>query len=577
MKTPFSKIGPCLTKEKLARYRSLEGTDRDRIDRHLSGCMNCFALLSDSPDEHREEEGPSTALLRRVESLPSRMRYRRSRRSPVSDRQNPLLRLAVAAALLLAVGSGFLFLPGSSEEREPVHVMTPSSEKEERPAPKDLPEKPDVDIPSEDPVVVEFQPEPKSKPNLEPKREPDPAPKPEPEKEKKLPDSEREPVIEEPKESTVVKVLLSRVEGTLLCRGEPLSSGAEISPGDPLRTPFGTEARVTFPGGTVWIDHQTEFQIDQGVRLHLSSGKIYLQSAPGLEVETPAGFIRPQGTKFQVETDVKGTTRVVVQAGRVRFENGFGGRNIIAGCRVIGKVGKRPGPSIHMKNPEEVFLWVKGINNVVDAGEDPFIRLYRTEKKAPLLFSAPHVPVETQSKEIATFLAQSLDAPLIVGSGFKGPRGIDLNEPGKSEASRTAFLAYVEALRKGEVGFPIPFLVEIHAYGVKDGKPPVIEISTSGFRKAELEGIKNRYEELVKKLQPQVRARLVFDLTDPTYEVDGVKRDFKYKSTLLRSSGVFQRKISLRGWKVSLPWEVRYTSREHYRTILLELLREIIR
>jgi ferric-dicitrate binding protein FerR (iron transport regulator) len=571
MKTPFLKIGPCLTKEELARYRSLEGTDRDRIDRHLSGCMNCFALLSDSLEEHGEEEGPSTALLRRVESLPSRMAYRRSRRSPVPNRQNPLLRLAVAAALLLAIGSGFLFLPGSSEEKEPVHVMTPSSKKEESPVPKDLPGKPDVDNPSEDPTVVE----PKVKPNVEPKREPSLTP--EPEKEKDLPDSEREPVIEKPKESTVVKVLLSRVEGTLLCRGEPLSSGSEISPGDPLRTPFGTEARVTFAGGTVWVDHQTEIQMDQGGRLHLRRGKIYLQSAPGLKVQTPAGFIRPQGTKFQVETDAKGTTRVVVQAGRVRFENGLGGRNILAGCRVVGKVGKRPGPSIHMKNPEEVFLWVKGIDKVVAEGEDPFLRLYRTEKKVPLLFSAPHVPVETQSKEIATFLAQSLDAPLIVGSGFKGPRGIDLNEPGKSEASRTAFLAYVEALRKGEAGFPIPFLVEIHAYGEKDGESPVIEIATSGFRKAELERIKNRYEELVKKLQPQVRARLVFDLTDPTYEVDGVKRDFKYKSTLLRSSGVFQKKISLRGWKVSLPWEVRYTSREHYRTILLELLREIIR
>ncbi|MDP6959773.1 MAG: FecR family protein, partial [Planctomycetota bacterium] len=357
---------------------------------------------------------------------------RRSRRISVSNQQNPLLRLSVAAALLLVIGSVFLFFPSSPEKKEPVHVITPPSENLESQDPKELAEKPDVDNPSEDLVAVEPQPKPKPEPKpdlvTEPEREPSLIPEPEPEEEKKTPDPKREPVLEEPKESTVVKVLLSRVEGTLLCKGQPLSSGSEVAPGDALRTPFGTEARVTFAGGTVWLDHQTKIQMNPGGKLHLSSGKIYLQSAPGLEIQTPAGIIRPEGTKFQVETDVKGVTRVVVQTGRVRFENGFGGRNILAGCRVIGKVGKRPGPSIHVKDLEDLFLWVKGVDQGVAEGKSPFLRLYRTEKETPLLLSAPHVPVETQSKEIATFLAQKLGAPLIVGHGFKGPRGIDLNE-----------------------------------------------------------------------------------------------------------------------------------------------------
>ncbi len=553
MKTLFENSGLCLSDEELGRYPFAKGADRDRMDRHLAGCADCLELIAVVPS--KESVSPPESLVRRIQSLPSRTSYRRNRRAPAPGK--PLLRLAVAAGLLLAVGTILWFAPRPAAEKPPVQAKTPPVVPGKKPTPP-LPEELFVPLPEpkEEKIVRET---PVEKTPV-PRPEKSPETKPEPEKK-----SEPAP----PRETRVAKILSLEVSGTLIRENGP----DPVKPGDLLRTPFGGEARIRFQGIVLWMDHRTHIRLEEGPRVVLERGKICIRSAPGLEVRSPAGTIRPLGTEFLVEADEKGTTSVVVRAGSVLFENEKGGRNVPAGCRSTGKGGRKPGPAVRLRNLSPLFSWVEKVDLAVGTEQAPFVRLYSTGKRSPLVITAPHVPVETRSKEIASFVAEKLDVPLVVGHGYKGARRIVLNEPGDDEAGRHAYQEYVTVIRDAAHRLPLPFLVEIHAYGVKNDETPVIEISTSGFRKAELERLKRLYEKLLEKYRPEIRALLVFDLTDPAYEVDGRKRNFKYGSDILRKSGVFQKKFAARGWKVELPWAVRYPGLERYRTILADLVR----
>ena len=571
MKKPFSKKGPCPASEELARYRFTEGRERDRMDHHLAGCTDCLESIDIGNRFDPESEQPPEALLRRIQSLPFRTALRRSRRKVVSSPGRPVLRYAVAMGLLFSIGVFLYFAPRSSEKNPPVQAQTPG-EKEKVQKQKRPPLQPVVPVPSPDKKKIVPGPEKEEVVRMIPVRKetsplpvPGKNPKPEP-----IPEPGTGP------ETTIARVSIGKISGSLLHSGKAISSGEQVAPGDLLQTPFGREARLEFSGVVLWMDHRTQVRLEKGPRVTLVRGKIFLRSAPGLEVWTPVGTLIPIGTEFQVETGEKGSTTVIVKEGKVRFQNHKGKREVPAGCRSTGKAGRKPGPAERLRKLSSLFAWVDSVDRAVAPGPGAFVRLYPTGSRSPLVITAPHVPVETQSREIAAFLAETLEVPLVVGTGYKGrvPR-VDLNEPGANEESRGAYLEYAGAIRSAADRLPLPFLVEIHAYGNKNSETPVIEISTSGFTRGELERIKKIYAGLLEKIQPEIRARLVFDLTDPKYEVDGKTRNFKYGSSVLRKTGVFQKQFVQRGWKVELPWIVRYSVQEHYRTILAELIRSV--
>lgn len=521
MSLPFPKSGACLTDAEIAGYLARAG-DRERIEAHLAGCADCLDLLLAARRLAREE-----APVRR----PS---YRFVRR-----RTNPFLSLAAAAAVLLVAVLAVVALtrktdpaPAPVTRQAPPRVEPPREEK--RPV-EEKRETPREEKRDEKPVEKRDE-TPREKPSERGIADRIPGPK-----------SGETAVVR--KEAFTVKSVTGRVK----YRNRELRAGDALELSVPLRVPFGEHAAIEVAGASILLHHETEVAIGPGA-LRIATGRAFVRGE--IRVETPAGSLIPSGTEFAVEV-AGAALSVVVRSGSVRI----GTAKVEKGQFLKVAAGQTPGRPVRV-DLAAALAWADAIDRA-SKPDEAWLLLYPAQKKSAIVVTAPHMPIETQTSRFAAGLAESLRTSLVVAHGYKRPRKIEVNEPGDSPAEREAYEEYRRLVREGGAVAPLAFLIEIHGYG-SEGEMPEIQVATSGFSKAELEQVKLAFARLVRKHAPEVEATIVFDLTDP--------KEIKYPAGAMKTKGIFRPEITQRGWKMELPWAVRWTCREKYVAILAELV-----
>ncbi|GEM_PF-4656153 len=533
IRPPFPKAGPCLTDEEAADYLSHQG-DRDRIEAHLAGCADCLDLVLGA-----------RALLKSESS-----RVSRSLRRHVRPRTNPLLSLGAAAAVLtITLVAAWALTRRSAAPVAPPAPVTQraDSKKSEETIP--------VREEKKEPVRTEKREERSTERTTEPVREK--------KSERGIADRIPGPRRDEPtavrKEAFTVKAVTGRVRygDRELRAGDPL----ELS--IPLRTPYGEHARVEVEGASLLLHHETSFALGPGA-LRISSGRLFVRSSGTLRAETPAGIALPEGTEFAMEVSAASAS-IIVRSGNVRFANLRGEAKIERGQLLRCAPGQAPGRPVRVDLPS-ALRWVETLERSARSPDEAWLLLYPASKKSAIVVTAPHMPIETQTSRFAARLAERLSAPLVVANGYKRPRKIEVNVPGEEPAQREAFDEYRRLVREGSAASPVGLLVEIHGYG-SEGESNVIEISTSGISKTQLEKLKDLYAQILKKHAPEVEATLVFDLTDP--------KRIKFPAGPMKTRGIFRPETTVRGWKVELPWAVRWKEHEKYAAILAELVESL--
>lgn len=528
---PFRKEGSCLTDAEIASWLAHE--PNERVELHLAGCADCLDLVLAAHELSKAEAAP-----RKMPSV---------RRFPRRSRTNPLLALAAAAAVVLVAILAVMAITQRSETPQaPVAQPRPQPKKEEPRTEEKIVEKKDETPPKrEEEKIVEKTPE---------------------KRDEKKPHgvADRHPGItgtETAVEKKTPEVFAVRsVTGRVMRNGVELKSGDVLEATDVLRTPFGEHAKIEAGAGTFLVHHDAEFALrPAGIRV--TRGRVFVRD---FAAETPAGSLVPTGTEYSVEVSGNVTT-LIVKSGSVQFKTARGEQKAAEGQLVRCTAGQAPGRPARVVDLEAALAWTGALE------KEAWLQLYAATKRSPLVVTAPHMPIETQTSKFARTLAENLDVSLVVAHGYKRTRNTEVNVPGDTDEERVVYEEYRRLVREAGSVAPLGLLVEIHGYGDAD-EPPIIEISTTGFTERELLQLKQTYAKLVKKHAPEVEAMLVFELTDPTYEWDGKKIKFKYGAGDMKTKGIFRKDVTARGWKVELPHACRYKSHDTYVAILTELI-----
>src|SRR5947209_7591681 len=101
--------------------------------------------------------------------------------------------------------------------------------------------------------------------------------------------------------------------------------------GERIRTGPGQRRRLALPGGAVlYVDQQSEVQLEAPDRLLQRAGAIFVEVGPGrtsaVEVVTPARVVKPSAASFGVSLEARGT-RVVATRGQAEVARG--GRSLV--------------------------------------------------------------------------------------------------------------------------------------------------------------------------------------------------------------------------------------------------------
>lgn len=524
---PFKKEGLCLTDAEIATWLATHSDER--VEAHLAGCADCLDLVLSAHALSKSEPQRTPSV----------------RRLPRRKSTNPFVSLAAAAAVLLvAVLAAIALTQRNDAPPGPVAQPKPPPKREETPK-------------REEKIVEkkEETPEPKREEKIVEKRE---EPKREEKKEKGIAGRIPGPKSETVPEREVFAV--RSVTGRVLRKGVEIRAGDAIDAADVLRTPFGEHAKIEAGGGTFLVHHETEFALrPAGIRV--TKGRVLIRD---FAAETPAGSLVPTGTEYSVEVAGNVTT-VIVKSGSVQFKTARGEQKVAEGQLVRCTAGQAPGRPARVVDLELALSWAAAME------KDAWLQLYPAARRSPLVVTAPHMPIETQTSKFARTVAEKLDVSLVVAHGYKRTRNTEVNVPGDTDEEKAVYEEYRRLVREAGSVAPLALLVEIHGYGDAD-EPPIIEISTTGFTERELLQLKGTYARLLKKHAPEVEAMLVFELTDPTYEWDGKKIKFKYGAGDMKTKGIFRKDVTARGWKVELPHACRYKCHDAYAAILADLI-----
>ena len=367
--------------------------------------------------------------------------------------------------------------------------------------------------------------------------------------------------------------VLADVAGEVWIGDRPAKSGDAVGGGDVVRTLPGAAGSVVAGGATIRLDAGAELALrpsgeGPGPAIDLAAGRIFVKSAPGLRVTTPAGTLVPTGTAFAVTLAGKETT-VAMREGTVRFETAHGKVDVRPGQAATCVEGRAPKTPARIVDPAAEFAWVD------DVAAGRWFRVIPPGRRAGVVIAAPHAPHEIRSNVFAAGLARRLEAGAAIAWGQVADgmcRTLDI--PGDSAAENALFEGWVRRLREAAGGPGVRLLVEIHSKLEGDASRTVIDGITAGFAKDELERMKRSFDAVVKKRKPPVAMRLVFDVTDPTYEYEGRTIPSRQDATGLKTNGVLRREIAARGLLLALPTEVRTDPAlcEAYEGILAEWL-----
>lgn len=560
MRDALQGASACPDDETLARF--LGGERSEEIELHLAACRDCRDVVRFAI---QEPEGPATREFKR------RIIDRVTRQRKVSPLSIPWYAVAVAALALIAILVAVV-------SRHPPATTTPSMVKQPEPRPQTSPhpdpgpkvvrEEPGQEPPKQDPQTAP-QAQPPEPPREPPKQETVMQP---PGEQKQMPVEPPGQPAEPPTELKPPCVVMTRVQGEILINDQPAKAGDRVTDADRVRTRFGTHGWFEAAGARITMHHQTELRLSEGPTLRLATGRIFVRSTPGLRVQTAAGLITPIGTEFSVEV-LGETTIVAVREGSVLLQTPRGRSKLEKGQLVSCAAGKVPGAVQRLMDPAACFGWVTRI------GAENYLMHYPAARRTGAVIAAPHAPYETHTALMAASVAEKLRLPLVVGHGYASRDNFSVvNVPGQNRKEREVFEEYVHLIRDAAGLAPARLLVELHGYGgpaVSDKDPtPVIECSTAGFSQQELLRLKQVWVQLLKKHKPEQEVALVFDLTDPQYEVEGRKIEFRFTANTIRSEGAFKKDVTARGLKFELPWQCRKTprARQTYEAMVSELL-----
>lgn len=381
--------GPCLDPADLSSYlsRSLSVGRRKQVLEHLAGCPLCRRELRDLVNviPLGQEPPPVRADLRK-----------RLVKMGTSPRVIPWKMLAAAAALLLGATGYWILSQGSDVPsgrpivREPEPPSLPESPKHEpaepepqRPEspPEPVPEPPTQPSPPE--TVREpapSLPEPPNPPPPSPPGSPEkPASEPVPQPAPLPPPHETEPVPPSPAPRP------PRVRGTLLAVANYSHVKTDASPQWVLLKPGesidfneiqvmtrGSVARYQLGQDQIYAKSSTEFSLSldkDGSNVTLSKGDAFFSVVPNpkgrrrFAVETPAGRVTVQGTRFLVSVEKK-SSEVVVERGRVRFETSAGAVDVTEGQRSHAEAGRFPKAPVKADLAREL-RWLRGLEDHV--------------------------------------------------------------------------------------------------------------------------------------------------------------------------------------------------------------------
>lgn len=535
MNLPFPREGACLADEEIAAYLDHRAEDADRVERHLAGCGDCLDLLLGARKAKESEDPISERLTARIVAMGPSRKNPSIRRFLERRRTNPLVGLAAAAAVILV---GIVAVLSLAERRSP-DLRTPEKPIRSDEWPGDA--KREIAEKSGEPHRRDEGTEPLRKHGIA--------------------------------ETSPIRV--DAVAGRVQCGDRELQVGDFVRASDTLRTRFAESARLEVAGTTLVIHHETEFGLGGAGAIRLERGKLFLRSDRGWSAETPSGTVNGLGAETSLEV-VEGVTGVVVKSGDVLFRNAFGARRIEKGLTLrCGRDEAPPFPS-RVADLNATLAWTGRVERAARSPNEAYLMLYPVARRGGLVVTAPHMPIESQTARFAASVAERRHASLVVASGFKRIRQIEVNVPGATGESVAAYEEYRRLVGEAADRTPLDLLVEIHGYG-GEGEPPMIEIATTGFAVQELGRLKQVYAKLLQKHRPGIEAMLVFEATDPTYEYGGKKIRYKYGVGAMATHGIFRKEITTRGWKVELPYACRYPEHEKYEAILADLIVEALR
>jgi ferric-dicitrate binding protein FerR (iron transport regulator) len=523
-------------------------------------------------------------LIEGFESTPTAVR--RVPPAPARSFQR-VVAVAAAAAGFLAL---LLWAAGREESIPAVRPVVEHRTEAPKPVPVAPAPKPEVEeTPKERPVPAPRpEPPPSSVPPVPasraPKVEPAPAPAP------KAPDPEP-PKTVEPPSTRIVKdapaprrISLSSLRGSLsLVRGgRPASvdERGEIRGDDVLSTGprrggfFAVDNDVQ-----CWLDRSTSIGLDRdeqgALRIRLAAGTLFLKSAETATISTPMGDIKAQGASLEAELE-KGRLQVLVQENSAVARNPKGEQMIRAGQRSTMRAGEKPSPPAKAE-VEAATAWARSPILAVEPPEGPFLEREpgANRRLSGLVVAAPFSDGEELSGRMARAVAESGDAALVLGHGYRDPKrsiwiNVDRGMEGDvaadgtvsnerfTERARRSTAEYLDQCRAagGVTGRdPAPAILQFRTHYLKQGGAgvDVAELAWSGWGKAVLAQAKGYYAQLLDKHKPGVRLELKVQGLDETYDWRGSRRKFSLADDDAREEGYLAPRNARNALTIFLP------------------------
>jgi ferric-dicitrate binding protein FerR (iron transport regulator) len=355
----------CSRARELAYYhvdKELAPADTRELEAHLGACEDCRRFVRELQDEGEMLRSYFAEAQVAVSAEAVAERVLQSVSSPRSSRVHPWWRrsmaLVAAAALVLAVAAAIMWAGRHWSDR----VEGPS-------APLVASEDGGPTPPSPEPVPMTDQDEPDGGPqpavapptalgedgasNLAPGPRPVPAPRPRPGPER------QRPAPGPPSCGRLVRAEHAWRAGSGSGEWTSVAAGADLHPGDRLRTAAGGLAVAEFAGG-ITVDLETGTQIalaestgapDRLGGVSLTAGKLLaeVESGGDFEVVTPLATATVTGTRFLLSaTDSRAV--LVVIAGSVGFRNEHGRVGVGEMQRSVALRGQAPGEPIPMRS-----------------------------------------------------------------------------------------------------------------------------------------------------------------------------------------------------------------------------------
>lgn len=231
---------------------------------------------------------------------------------------------------------------------------------------------------------------------------------------------------------------------------------------------------------------------------------------------------------------------------------------------------------------------------------DPSMAFEAAPLHTGVVIAAPHEGFDSHTAPMARGIAEALGTGWVTATNFrqtKLERWFDVNRPTQrlwvegrrgagqvTDLAEVVYAAYQERVDRASGRTPLELLVEIHGHarrasiGGQTVKVQVIELATRGFSEAELRRLKERYERLVKELDPADRVALAVEQLDEVYEYRGARLEFYFGASGSKQAGSLSSKRTQRALHFECPSHVRFDPerRARYTKLFATLLAPLV-